>query len=310
MPIMKSSETFGGLLKSWRNRRGISQLDLACAASLSARHLSFLETGRSKPSRQMALNLAEHLGLPLRERNRWLAAAGFAPVYPEKALTEPGRQMAQDALGLVLRAHEPWPALAVDRHWMLLQANRAVAPLLEGVAPELLAPPVNVLRLSLHPAGLAPRIWNYAEWRTHVLTRLRLEVSASGDPDLDRLHNELAALPTQLRGSSSRRGPDLGGLAASLVLDTAQGRLTLFTTTTVFGTATDVTLDEVTLESFFPADAESGERLRALYQASTAVEAAATRSGNLGGQDDPNAVEARAKASPAAEASKGKRLVP
>jgi len=263
---MQHVATFGALLKTWRNRRGMSQLELACAACSSTRHLSFLETGRSRPSREMALNLAEHLGLPLRERNRLLAAAGFAHLYPEKALTEPSRRAAQEALNLVLRAHEPWPALAVDRHWMLLQANRAVAPLLEGVSPELLQAPVNVLRLSLHPAGLAPRIWNYSEWREHVLTRLRLEMSASGDAELEKLHAELAALPTPLRMPNGRRGRDLGGLAASLVIDTSPGRLTLFTTTTVFGTATDVTLDEVTLETFFPANEESEERLRALYQ--------------------------------------------
>lgn len=263
---MERTETFGALLKAWRNRRGMSQLELACAASSSTRHLSFLETGRSKPSREMALNLAEHLGLPLRERNRLLAAAGFAPLYPEKALTEPGRRAALEALNLVLRAHEPWPALAVDRYWMLLQANRAVGPLLEGVSPDLLQAPVNVLRLSLHPAGLARRIWNYSEWREHVLTRLRLEISASGDAELEKLHTELTALPSPLRTPNSRRGPDLGGLAASLVIDSSQGRLTLFTTTTVFGTATDVTLDEVALETFFPANEESEERLRALYQ--------------------------------------------
>jgi transcriptional regulator with XRE-family HTH domain len=269
---MKYTETFGALLKAWRIRRGMSQLDLACAASSSTRHLSFLETGRSKPSREMALNLAEHLGLPLRERNRWLVAAGFAPAFSEQPLTNPSRQAARHALELVLRAHEPWPALAVDRRWMLIHANQAVRPLLEGVSSELLQPPVNILRLSLHPAGLAPRIWNYSEWRTHVLTRLRLEISASGDAELEKLHAELSALPIPLRAPNSRRGPDIGGLAAALVLDTSQGRLTLFTTTTIFGTATDVTLDEVTLETFFPADAESSQKLRALYEAIAAPE--------------------------------------
>jgi len=268
---MKHSETFGAFLKDWRHRRGMSQLELACAASSSARHLSFLETGRSQPSREMALNLAEHLGVPLRERNRWLIAAGFAPVYSEESLTEPSRQCARNALELVLGAHEPWPALAVDRHWMLIHANRAVGSLLEGVSPELLQSPINVLRLSLHPEGLAPRIWNYSEWREHVLTRLRLELGASGDADLEKLHRELTALPVPFRMPNGRRGPDLGGLAAALVLDTSEGRLTLFTTTTVFGTATDVTLDEVTLETFFPANEQSAERLRALYQSTDAV---------------------------------------
>jgi len=270
---VKGAETFGALLRTWRLRRGMSQLDLACAAGSSTRHVSFLETGRSSPSRDMALNLAEHLGLPLRERNRWLLAAGFAPAYPTKALTEPDRRKALEALNLVLRAQEPWPAIAVDRHWRLVEANRAVAPLLEGVAPELLQPPVNVMRLSLHPNGLAPRIVNYAEWRTHLLTRLRLDAGASGDPALESLVAELDSLPYPLRAATGRHGPDLGGLAASLVLDTDHGRLSFFTTAMVFGTATDVTLDEITLESFFPADAETGERLRALYHANNISEA-------------------------------------
>lgn len=266
---MNGTETFGALLRTWRTRRGMSQLDLACAAGSSTRHVSFLETGRSRPSREMALKLAEHLGMPLRERNRWLLAAGFAPAYPAKALTEPDLRGAHEALRLVLRAQEPWPALAVDRHWRLVEANRAVDPLLEGIARELLQAPINVLRLSLHPRGLAPRIANYADWRAHLLTRLRLEASSSGDLALESLLAELESLPYPLRAATGRRGPDLGGLATALILETDHGRLSLFTTTMVFGTATDVTLDEITLESFFPADAETANRLRALYHSAT-----------------------------------------
>jgi len=272
-PSTPTGGSFGALLRAWRTRRCMSQLDLACAAGSSTRHLSFLETGRANPSREMALTLAEHLGMPLRERNRLLLAAGFAPHFPDRALAQGKISPDNRALTLVLCAQEPWPALAVDRHWHLIEANRAVPPLLEGVAPDLLQPPINVLRLSLHPDGLAPRIVNFAEWRSHVLRRLRLEVGASADPALERLHAELAALPTPLRSRAKSPGVDLGGLATSFVLETSLGLLNLFTTTTVFGTATDVTFDELTLESFVPADEASGERLRALYGAYMASDA-------------------------------------
>ncbi|HZG66693.1 MAG TPA: helix-turn-helix domain-containing protein, partial [Herpetosiphonaceae bacterium] len=159
----------GNLLRGWRQRRRMSQLDFACAAGISTRHLSFVETGRSLPSRDMLLHLAEHLEIPLRERNILLIAAGYAPVFPERRLDDPALEAARKAIDLVLAGHAPYPALAIDRHWTLIASNDAVPPLLGGVDPSLLQPPVNVLRLSLHPAGLAPRIANLPEWRAHVL---------------------------------------------------------------------------------------------------------------------------------------------
>lgn len=254
----------GALLRSWRQRRGLSQLDLACEADISTRHVSFLETGRSQPSRGMLIHLAERLDVPLRERNALLVAAGFAPVYSEHSLDNPAMEAARRAVDLVLTGHEPFPALAVDRHWHLLAANRAVAPLLEGVSAELLAGPVNVLRLSLHPDGLAGRIGNWAQWREHVLSRLTRQIEASADPVLVALRSELQGYPAPASslddgGGEAGHHPDV---VVPLRLHTSVGLLSLFSTTTVFGTAVDVTLSELAIEAFFPADAETAERLR------------------------------------------------
>src|SRR3954447_6211606 len=172
----------GGLLRDWRQRRRLSQLDLALEAGGSARHLSFLETGRSKPSREMVLPLADELEVPLRDRNRLLLAAGFAPAYGERPFDAPEMQPVRDAIELVLAGHDPYPAAVVDREWELLAANRGLQLLVTGVAPELLEPPVNVMRLSLHPDGVAPRIVNLGEWRAHLLERLRRQVALTGDP--------------------------------------------------------------------------------------------------------------------------------
>src|SRR4051794_5761988 len=185
----------GTLLRDWRRRRRLSQLDLALEAGVSARHLSFVETGRSRPSAEMVLHLAETLDIPLRDRNQLLLAAGYAPVYGQRGLDEPKMGPVREALEQVLRGHEPYPALVVDRHWGMVAANSAVSLLTDGAAPELLEPPVNVLRLSLHPDGVAPRIVNLAEWRSHVLDGLGRTAVSTGDPALAALHEELSALP-------------------------------------------------------------------------------------------------------------------
>eukprot|EP01035_Chromulina_nebulosa_P006613 gene6614-8938_t len=179
-----SAAPVGDLLRHWRQHRRWSQLELAFEAEVSTRHLSCLETGRALPSREMLLRLAERLQVPLRERNELLTAAGYAPMYRERPLLDPALHAARDAVERVLRGHEPFPALAVDRHWHMVMANRAVAPLLAGVAPELLAPPVNVLRLSLHPEGLAPRIANLGQWKHHLFERLRQQIHSTGDATL------------------------------------------------------------------------------------------------------------------------------
>jgi transcriptional regulator with XRE-family HTH domain len=249
-------------LREWRQRRRLSQLALAMDAEISTKHLSFLETGRAQPSRDMVLNLAERLEVPLRERNVLLVAAGYAPIFPERALDDPALQAARKAVDLVLAGHEPYPALAVDRHWTLIAANRAVAPLLAGADPSLLAPPVNVLRLSLHPQGLAPRIANLREWRAHLLERLRAQVELSADIVLDKLMKELAEYPVPPATTKPPAKEDYAGVVVPLQMITDNGVLSFFSTTTVFGTPVDITLSELALESFFPADAATAEALR------------------------------------------------
>lgn len=254
----------GQLLREWRQRRRMSQLELACEADVSARHLSFVESGRARPSREMVLHLAERLDIPLRERNTLLLAAGFAPAYAQRALSDPAQQAARDAIAQVLAAHEPYPALAVDRHWTMVMANRAVAPLLEGISAALLAPPVNVLRLSLHPDGLAPRIVNLAVWRAHLLARLERQRDASGDPALAALLDELLALPAPPLVSTADHAAAGNGLVVPLKLAVGEHVLSFISTVTVFGTPVDVALSELALETFFPADAASAAHLRAL----------------------------------------------
>jgi transcriptional regulator with XRE-family HTH domain len=263
---MNDAPHVGGLLRDWRQRRRLSQLDLALDAEISTKHLSFVETGRAQPSRDMVLKLAERLEIPLRERNLLLVTAGFAPVFPERRLDDPALGPARRAVDLVLSGHEPYPALAIDRHWRLIAANRAVAPLLAGVAASLLQPPVNVLRLSLDPDGLAPRIVNLAEWRAHLFERLRRQIDVSADPVLVKLLEELASLPKPetVAGRKPPRTEDYAGVIVPFRLATEAGVLSFFSTTTVFGTPVDITLAELALESFFPADAATAEAMRGI----------------------------------------------
>src|SRR6266851_2251537 len=185
----------GDLLREWRQRRRLSQLDLAIAANVSSRHLSFVETGRSRPTSEMILRLARHLDVPLRDRNVLLLSGGYAPEYPAHGLADPPMSAVNDAIEHVLAAHEPFPAVVIDARWEMVAANDAVPLLTEGAAASLLEPPVNVLRLSLHPEGMAPRIVNLPEWRAHLLTRLHRQAETTGDTNLAELHDELAAYP-------------------------------------------------------------------------------------------------------------------
>lgn len=255
----------GGLLREWRRRRRLSQLDLALEAGISTRHLSFVETGRSRPSAEMVLHLAERLDVPLRDRNQLLLAAGHAPVFGEHGLEEPEMEPVRGALELVLRGHNPYPALVVDRHWGMVMANDAVAVLAAGSAPDLLEPPVNVLRLSLHPDGMAPRIVNLGQWRAHLLERLGREAVTTGDPALAALHEELAALPGAHAGEPSELVA--GDIAVPLRLRVGDDELTFISTVTTFGTATDVTLAELSIEAFYPADDATANAIRALVAA-------------------------------------------
>jgi transcriptional regulator with XRE-family HTH domain len=265
--VTASPVPFGPLLRDWRRRRRLSQLDLALEAGVSARHVSFLETGRARPSAEMVLRLAEHLDVPLRDRNTLLVAAGHAPAYLRSGLEEPRMAAVQDAVDRLLRAHEPYPALVVDGHWGLVATNGAVPPLLDGVAPELLEPPVNALRLSLHPDGLAPRIANLPEWRTHVLERLHRQALRSGDRALVALHEELAAYPG---GEDPAADLDAGAVAVPLRLRAGGHELSLLSAATTFSTAVDVTLAELSIETFFPTDDGTARALQALFDAAVA----------------------------------------
>lgn len=255
----------GELLREWRQRRRLSQLDLALEADISTRHLSFVETGRSQPSREMLLHLAERLDIPLRERNILLTAAGYAAVFQERALADPALQAARKAIDLVLAGHEPYPALAIDRHWTLVAANAVVPRLLAGVEAALLAPPVNVLRLSLHPQGLAPRIANLVQWRAHLITRLHHQIDVTADPVLVALLAELREYPVPAAAAPHPHAePDYAGVVVPLQLVMPSGTLSFLSTTTLFGTPVDITLSELAIESFFPADAATAAALQQL----------------------------------------------
>ncbi|MEW5683581.1 MAG: helix-turn-helix transcriptional regulator [Pseudomonadota bacterium] len=260
-----SRKPVGEHLRDWRMRRRMSQMDLALEAEISTRHLSFLETGRAQPSREMVLHLAEQLEVPLRERNVILVAAGFAPVFPERRLDDPGLAAARRAVEVILKAHEPNPALVVDLRWNLVAANAAVAPLLAGVDPALLAAPLNVMRLSLHPKGLAPRIANLGEWQAHALERLRRQAELTADPGLVALIEEIRGYPKP--PAPDRRPEDWGDVVIPFQLMMGDTLLSMIGTTTVFGTPVDVTLSELTLETFFPADAATAEALRLAHEA-------------------------------------------
>lgn len=252
--MSETENAVGGIIREWRSRRRMSQLDLAGEADISQRHLSFLESGRAAPSREMVIRLADSLDVPLRHRNRMLLAAGFAPQYGERQLADPSLSQALSAVKLVLKGHEPCPAFAVDSRWNMVAANDTVAPFLAAVEDTaLLEPPVNVLRLCLHPNGLASKIVNLAEWRAHLLARLKRQNETYADPLLEQLEEELRGYPG---GVSQGRVVHNEGSAIAHMLKLKMGStvLSFISTITVFGTALDVTLSELAIESFFPAD--------------------------------------------------------
>ena len=261
MDGMHQDAGFGQQLRDWRQRRRMSQIDLAVEAELSTRHLSFVETGRSKPSPEAVLRLAAALELPLRSRNALLMAAGYAPTFPERPFDDAELSAAREVVQRILDAHMPFPALTVDRQWHLVAHNAMVPLMMAGAAEHLLRPPVNVLRLSLHPEGLAPAIVNLSEWKHHILDRLRHQIAESGDRRLEALADELRTYPTP-----ASKGPIRGAaavpIAVPLVFESPVGRLSLISTTTVFGTPVEVTLSELAIETFFPADGQTAARLR------------------------------------------------
>jgi transcriptional regulator with XRE-family HTH domain len=258
-----ATKRVGPLLRDWRMRRRLSQLDLALEAGVSARHLSFVETGRSRPSAEMVLHLTERLGVPLRERNRLLLAAGHAPVFEQRDLDDPEMAPIRQALQQILDGHDPYPAVVVDGAWEMVAANSAVGLLTEGVAPELLEPPLNVLRVSLHPDGLAPRIVNLGEWRAHLLDRLRRQIALTADPALKTLLDELLGYPAPEEPERGGGRDGVHDLAVPLRLQSEAGELAFISTIATFGTAVEVTASELSIESFFPVDRPTEETLRA-----------------------------------------------
>lgn len=251
----------GDLLRQWRERRRISQLDLSITADISTRHISFVENGRAKPSREMVLRLGEHLDVPLRERNRLLLAAGFAPVYRESALDDPQLSAARAAVRQVLAGHEPYPAVVVDRMWNLVESNSSASLLTEGVAEELLKPVPNVLRIALHPRGLAPRVTNLGELRADLLGRLRRQLEATADPELAALFDEIRGYPGD-QPVPEAESPPHGAIFVPLRLRHGDAGLSFFSTIATFGAPLDVTLSELAIESFYPADEFTGNHLR------------------------------------------------
>lgn len=241
-----STVAAGEMLRTWRQRRKLSQFELSLTAAVSSRHLSFVETGRAKPSREMLLHLADRLEIPLRERNELLLAAGFAPAYKERPLDSADLTPVREALDRFLRAHEPYPALLLDRRYDIVGMNDAAAGFTEGIAEALLEPPVNALRVTLHPQGMAPSIVNFAEWSSHLLHRLERQATNTGDPELRALYDELVAYP----GVSTEHATGANEILLPLRLRNGSS---FFSTVTTFGTPNDITLEELTIEAFYPA---------------------------------------------------------
>ena len=261
MALPEGAPSAGSLLREWRQRRNLSQLELALRSAVSARHLSFIETGRTRPSREMVLHLAERLDVPLRDRNRLLLAAGFAPAFGERSLDESEMAPVRQAIERFLSAHEPYPAVVVDRHWNIVAWNRGVDYVNRGVAPELRAPPANSLRIALHPDGLAPWISNLADWSGYLLARLRREIEATGDSDLEALYQELVAYPGVAIEDDRTDVPTPNEIMLKHELRLDNRDLALFCTFSTFGTARDLTLAELTIIAFYPADPQTAKAL-------------------------------------------------
>ncbi|HEV2347873.1 MAG TPA: helix-turn-helix transcriptional regulator [Actinocrinis sp.] len=254
--MLQFQRPIGDQLRQWRERRRLSQMDLALQAEVSTRHLSFVETGRSKPSREMILRLAEQLDLPLRERNHLLLAGGYAPIYAESALDSPHMAAAREAVRRLLTGHEPYPAAVVDRSWNIVDANAVLGVFTAGSAPWLLEPPANALRISLHPDGMAPRTINLGEWRAHLLGRVRRQVAITRDPELSELYDELLEYPCH-QPEPEVEVPGPGSIFVPLRVQYEDRELAFFSTIATFGTPLDITVAELAIESFFPADEET-----------------------------------------------------
>lgn len=256
----------GPLLRAWRERRRVSQLELALRADSSARHISFVETGRSRPSEEMVLRLAEHLDVPVRERNSLLLAAGYAPHYPETPLDDPALDALREGVERLIRCYEPYPALVVDARYDVVAANRGVLMLLDGLPERLLRPPVNTMRLTLHPEGLAPRIRNLPEWRGHLLAQMRRQIALHRSEELRALHDEVAAYPAPAPAAAPHDEPPFPAphFALPMVLEHGGRTLSFVSSISTFNTPMDVTVAELAVETLLPADPATAESLRML----------------------------------------------
>jgi transcriptional regulator with XRE-family HTH domain len=254
-------QSIGDELRRWRKRRDMSQLDLALSADISTRHLSFVETGRSQPGRELLLRLTRELEIPLRGRNELLVSAGFAPVFQQRSYDDPAFDPVRRVIDAALALHRPFPAYVIDRYWDVVASNGAVPELFEGIAPELARRPMNVVRLMLHPRGLAPRAVNLGAWRTRLLARLRQQVNLTADPALEALLREARSFPGPDAGEEETTDPD-SNLMVPLQIMTGIGRLSFLNATMVFGTPVDVTLEEIALEKLYPADASTEDAIR------------------------------------------------
>ncbi|MEV0368797.1 helix-turn-helix transcriptional regulator [Streptomyces sp. NPDC050636] len=256
----------GALLREWRDRRRISQLELALRADSSARHISFIETGRSRPSQEMVLRLAEHLDVPVRERNALLIAAGYAPTYPETPLDDPSMEALRSGIQRLLTGYEPFPALVVDGTYNVQAANRGITALLEGVDESLLQPPLNAMRITMHPGGLAPRIRNYLEWRGHLLDQMERQLALLRSAPLRTLYEEVSGYPLPEGGRESAAAGDHAPFALPMLLEHHGTVLSFISTITTFNTPMDVTVSELAVETLLPADPETAAHLRTLTQ--------------------------------------------
>ncbi|MEU2553754.1 helix-turn-helix transcriptional regulator [Streptomyces sp. NPDC014684] len=254
----------GRLLRSWRERRRVSQLELALRADSSARHISFIETGRSRPSEEMVLRLAEHLQVPVRERNALLLAAGYAPHYPETPLDDPALDALRDGMERLIQGYEPYPALVVDAGYTVVASNRGIAMLLEGVAEELMTPAPNAMRLTLHPGGLAPRIRNLREWRGHLLAQMERQIALDRSDQLRALYEEVAGYPVPEDAPGEEPAGPVAYFALPLRIE-HQGRILSFVSSiSTFNTPMDVTVAELAIETFLPADPATAKYLHTL----------------------------------------------
>jgi len=260
---MSTHPEFGRLLRQWRAQRRLSQLALAGNAQISSRHLSFLETGRAAPSREMILKLSEELQIPMRQRNALLAAAGYAAIYPERPLDDPRLEAVGGIVRTVLTAHEPNPAMAIDHRWNIVAMNRTLPVLIRDVDPALQGPPLNALRITLHPGGLAPRIINFQQWRAQAIHMLRRRADATADPGLMSLLQEVQGY--SYPGTPEPAPADaMDEVAIPIRLATPKGNISFLTTTMIFGRPRDVTVSELAIECLFPTDKASASVLREL----------------------------------------------